>query len=96
MQTFDGELEKLILKGELDREVGLSFATNRTNLQLKLETEGGGKPSEEESIGLAPSDSMMMPRTGTGSHRSPGGGGQGARKPSATGGGSDIDDLIER
>ncbi len=96
MQTFDGELEKLILKGELDREVGLSFATNRTNLQLKLETQGGGNTSEEESIGLAPSDSMMMPRTGTGSHRSPGGGGQGARKPSATGGGSDMDDLIER
>jgi twitching motility protein PilT len=95
MQTFDGELEKLILKGELDREVGLSFATNRTNLQLKLETQSG-KASEEESIGLAPSNSVMMPRTGTGSRRSPGGGGQGARKPSATGGGSDMDDLIER
>jgi twitching motility protein PilT len=95
MQTFDGELEKLILKGELDREVGLSFATNRTNLQLKLETQSG-KASEEESIGLAPSDSVMMPRTGTGSRRSPGGGGQEARKPSATSGGSDMDDLIER
>jgi twitching motility protein PilT len=93
MQTFDGELEKLILAGELDREVGLSFATNRTNLQLKLDTQSG-KAAEEESIGLAPSDSMMMPRTG--SYRSPGGGGQGAQKPSATGGGSDMDDLIER
>ena len=35
MQTFDGELEKLIVAGVVDREVGLSYATNRTNLLLK-------------------------------------------------------------
>jgi len=40
MQTFDGELEKLIYKGVVDREVALSYATNRTNLQLRLETGG--------------------------------------------------------
>jgi twitching motility protein PilT len=41
MQTFDGELEKLINAGVIDKETGLSFATNRTNLQLVLETGGG-------------------------------------------------------
>jgi twitching motility protein PilT len=41
MQTFDGELEKLINAGVLDKETGLSYATNRTNLQLRLETQGG-------------------------------------------------------
>ena len=34
MQTFDGELEKLINAGVIDKETGLSYATNRTNLQL--------------------------------------------------------------
>jgi len=41
MQTFDGELEKLINAGVVDKEVGLSYATNRTNLVLRLETQGG-------------------------------------------------------
>src|SRR5688572_8682994 len=50
MQTFDGELEKLIAEGKLDRETALSYATNRTNLQLRLETQGSdstksGEPS---------------------------------------------------
>jgi twitching motility protein PilT len=40
MQTFDGELEKLIHSGDIDRELALSYATNRTNLQLRLETQG--------------------------------------------------------
>ena len=40
MQTFDYELERLITSGSLDREVGLSYATNRTNLALRLETQG--------------------------------------------------------
>jgi twitching motility protein PilT len=41
MQSFDYELERLILAGILDREVALSYATNRTNLQLRLETQSG-------------------------------------------------------
>src|SRR5512134_3276629 len=40
MQTFDHELERLITAGVVDREVGLSYATNRTNLLLRLETQG--------------------------------------------------------
>jgi twitching motility protein PilT len=48
MQTFDGELERLIAQGTLDRETALSYATNRTNLQLRLETQGSdtGKGGE--------------------------------------------------
>jgi len=40
MQTFDGELERLINANVIDRETGLSYATNRTNLQLTLDTMG--------------------------------------------------------
>ena len=40
MQTFDRELERLILSGVLDRELALSYSTNRTNLQLRLDTQG--------------------------------------------------------
>src|SRR4029077_15441387 len=49
MQSFDYELEKLINAGVVDKEVGLSYATNRTNLVLRLETQGG------EDAGVTPS-----------------------------------------
>ena len=42
MQSFDYEVQRLIEAGIVDREVGLSYATNRTNLQLRLDTEGSG------------------------------------------------------
>jgi len=42
MQSFDYELERLINAGVIDRETALSYATNRTNLQLRLETQGAG------------------------------------------------------
>ena len=45
MQTFDGELEKLINAGLVDKETGLSYAPNRTNLVLRLETQGGDTQS---------------------------------------------------
>ena len=41
MQSFDFELERLIGAGVIDKDVALSYATNRTNLQLKLETQSG-------------------------------------------------------
>jgi hypothetical protein len=53
MQTFDQELEKLIVAGTIERELGLSFATNRTNLQLRLDTQGEGA-AEAEAIPLRP------------------------------------------
>ena len=43
MQSFDYELERLINTGQLDRETALSYATNRTNLQLRLDTQGGSE-----------------------------------------------------
>jgi twitching motility protein PilT len=47
MQSFDYEIERLINSRLIDREVGLSYATNRTNLQLRLDTESG--PPQEEA-----------------------------------------------
>jgi twitching motility protein PilT len=38
MQSFDYELERLINAGIVDRETGLTYCTNRTNLQLRLES----------------------------------------------------------
>ena len=66
MQTFDQELEKLIQAGTIDRELGLSFATNRTNLQLRLETQGPGA-SKTESIPFKPQEDLRR----TGSFRVP-------------------------
>ncbi len=36
MQHFDGEIERLIRSGEIDLEVGLSYATNAANLRLQI------------------------------------------------------------
>ncbi|MBN2371480.1 MAG: PilT/PilU family type 4a pilus ATPase [Vicinamibacteria bacterium] len=41
MQTFDGELERLIESGIVARDVGLSYATSRADLQLRLEMRSG-------------------------------------------------------
>jgi twitching motility protein PilT len=66
MQTFDGELEKLINAGLIDKEVGLSYATNRTNLLLRLETQGG---AASESVTTSGKFAAM--RTGTGPKAAP-------------------------
>lgn len=42
MQTFDGELKRLIETGVVDQDVALSFSTNPMNLKLKLDMESGG------------------------------------------------------
>ena len=57
MQSFDQELERLINEGVLDRETGLSFATNRTNLALRLDTQGKDVEAKTGShkIAVAPS-----------------------------------------
>ena len=36
MQHYDGEIERLIRRGVIDLETGLSFATNAGNLRLQL------------------------------------------------------------
>jgi twitching motility protein PilT len=82
MQSFDGELYRLIQAGTVDREVALSYATNRTNLQLRLETQSGSE--KVESV-----------KPATGSFRSAGPGARRAApapKPDSDG----LEDLIER
>jgi twitching motility protein PilT len=83
MQTFDGELEKLIHEQTVDREVALSYATNRTNLELRLSTQGGG--DAEPSIPLAPSGPGHAPRRPARPRTS-------SAQPAAHG----MDDLLER
>ncbi len=80
MQTFDYVLEQMINAGTIDREIGLSYATNRTNLLLRLETQGGGDAGAEAA---APA-----PTPSPGPARRPA-----ARPSSAV---SEMEDLIER
>jgi len=102
MQTFDQELEKLIHAGTIDSELGLSYATNRTNLQLRLDSQGDGA-SKTASIPLKPQED---PRR-TGSFRIPDSSRQADRHhpaetpsgrggPASRGGDPDMDELIER
>src|SRR5438477_6374108 len=81
MQTFDGELEKLINAGLVDKETGLSYATNRTNLLLRLETQGGN-----ETPAATPSGRFPAPKTGASA----------PARPAARSAPSEMDDLIER
>ena len=85
MQTFDSELERMINAGLIDKELGLSYATNRTNLQLRLETQGGHDvpPAEEAAPAAAP-----YGRSGR-----PGSTPQAPRQATPK---SEFDDLIER
>jgi twitching motility protein PilT len=54
MQSFDYELERLIHAGVVDKELGLTYASNRTNLALRLETQSGGDAGP--SIAAKPPD----------------------------------------
>jgi twitching motility protein PilT len=56
MQSFDSELERLIREGVVDAETGLSYATNRTNLQLKLGLDSSIAGGDEESVESKDSD----------------------------------------
>jgi len=86
MQSFDQELEKCINNGELDREVALSYATNRANLQIRLDTQGVGAEEKVKSGSVkmaAPppaSRRPAAPAAQSGPHRSD----------------SEFEDLIER
>ena len=42
MQTFDGEIEKMVRKGIVNKEDGLAYASNSGNLLLRLGELGGG------------------------------------------------------
>jgi twitching motility protein PilT len=62
MQSFDYELERLITTGQLDRETALSYATNRTNLQLRLDTQGG---ADIPTVGIKPKEAAPARRAPT-------------------------------
>jgi twitching motility protein PilT len=62
MQSFDHELERLIGAGVIDKEVGLSYASNRTNLALRLETQSGADSGP--SIAAKPMEPAPVRRTG--------------------------------
>jgi twitching motility protein PilT len=92
MQTFDQELERVINEGVVDREVALSYATNRTNLQLRLDTQGMGAESKTGSaLPVQGADAMRRAPV----PRPPG---DGNPRPTAahSRGGSGLDELIER
>jgi twitching motility protein PilT len=48
MQTFDGEIEKLIRKGIVNKDDGLAYSSNSGNLLLRLGELGGGGPLESQ------------------------------------------------
>jgi len=54
MQTFDDELEKLWLAGTITRDIALAYATNPTNLALRLTDENAPAAVKTED-----SDSML-------------------------------------
>ena len=51
MQTFDDELEKLWNNGVITKEIALAYATNPTNLALRLTDEPTGPPEEKAEDG---------------------------------------------
>ena len=62
MQTFDGELERLVEEGALDIEEALTYATNPTNLRLRVASQG----EESEKGGAETSEDAAS--VGSGSH----------------------------
>jgi twitching motility protein PilT len=82
MQSFDYELERLINAGVVDRETGLSYSSNRTNLALRLDTQGSAGAGDVPTIGFKD----QLPKTAWGRRPAPA-----PPKPH-----SDMDDLIER
>ena len=54
MQTFDGELLRLINEGVMDAESALTYATNPTNLRLRLGFDDHGNDVSAAPAGQAP------------------------------------------
>ena len=50
MQTFDDEIEKLWNQGVITKEVALAYATNPTNLALRMTDEPTNAPAENKGI----------------------------------------------
>jgi Tfp pilus assembly pilus retraction ATPase PilT len=47
MQTFDDEIEKLWNQGVISKETALAYATNPTNLALRLTEEPENAPRQD-------------------------------------------------
>ena len=58
MQTFDGQIEKLVRSGVVTKEDGLAYASNSGNLLLRLGELGGGSAVKSEPKPAKP-DSML-------------------------------------
>ena len=54
MQTFDGELEKMIRNGTVKREIALAYATNANNLTLSISDLDGESPRPEQPVAQEP------------------------------------------
>ncbi len=54
MQTFDGELLRLINEGVMDAESALTYATNPTNLRLRLGFDDHGNDASAAPAEQAP------------------------------------------
>ncbi|HYR77508.1 MAG TPA: PilT/PilU family type 4a pilus ATPase [Pyrinomonadaceae bacterium] len=59
MQTFDGEIEKLVRNGVVSKEDGLAYASNSGNLLLRLGELGGSSAVKDEPIPPAKPDSIL-------------------------------------
>jgi twitching motility protein PilT len=61
MQTFDSELLRFIEEGTIDATVALSYATNPTNLKIRLGFDGAGNESNDaDSDGVVAEPSSEM------------------------------------
>ena len=61
MQTFDGEIEKMIRAGTVSREDGLAYASNYGNLLLRLADYGGGGAKKEPEPAVPSMLDMIEP-----------------------------------
>jgi len=60
MQEFDGVLEKMVIQGVITPETASTYASNKTNLSLKLADLGRGEESaDDDIIALAPDHDQM-------------------------------------
>ncbi len=59
MQTFDGEIEKLVRSGVVSKQDGLAYASNSNNLLLRLGELGGDSAVKNEPIPPEKPDSIL-------------------------------------
>jgi twitching motility protein PilT len=59
MQTFDGEIEKLVRSGVVSKQDGLAYSSNSNNLLLRLGELGGESAVKNEPIPPAKPDSIL-------------------------------------